>query len=138
MLTPRSLKIQDREYTAEMFFGKKIRAFRNTFRGIKIAWLEEHNFQFHSVAAVAVVAAGWYFDITKTEWFLAIFMIGFVMTAEVFNTALEELCDKFQPEHDPHIGKIKDLAAAAVFIASTTSAIVGLMIFLPYLFALLL
>ena len=59
-------------------------------------------------------------------------MIGFVLTAETFNTALEELCDKFQPEHDPHIAKIKDLAAAAVLVSSITALIVGLIIYVPY------
>ena len=59
-------------------------------------------------------------------------MIGFVLTAETFNTALEELCDKFQPTHDPHIGKIKDLAAAAVLVSSITALIVGLIIYVPY------
>jgi len=35
--------------------------------------------------------------------------------------------------HDPHAGKIKDLAAGAVFLASLAAVFVGLVIFLPKL-----
>ena len=67
------------------------------------------------------------------EFVVMIFMFGFILTAELLNTALEELCDKFQPTHDPHIAKIKDLAAAAVFVSALTAFIVGIIIFLPHL-----
>jgi len=59
--------------------------------------------------------------------------IGLVLTAELFNTALEEFCDMVKSEHDPHVAKIKDLAAAAVFIASWTALLLGAAIFIPHL-----
>mgnify|MGYP001619999034 CR=1 FL=1 len=52
---------------------------------------------------------------------------------EICFVALEELCDKFQPTHDPHIGKIKDLAAAAVLIASFGAGVIGIILFVPHL-----
>ena len=110
---------------------------RYALTGIAIAWREELNFKIHVVFAIATPLLGWYLGISKSEFLFVIFMIGLVMTAEIFNTALEELCDKFQPEHDPHIGKIKDLAAAAVLVASITAIIVGLIIYTPYALALL-
>ena len=58
------------------------------------------------------------------------------MTAELLNTALEELCDMLKPTHDPHVAKIKDLAASAVLVASCTALIGGCIIFVPKLFAL--
>lgn len=100
--------------------------------GIKIVWLQELNFKIQVGVALLTLLLGWYVGLTKVEFLTVIFMIGFVMTAEVFNTALEELCDKFQPEHDPHIGKIKDLAAAAVLVSSITAVIIGIAIYLPY------
>ena len=115
-----------------MVLKKKSRAFRDAGRGIKIAWLEEFNFRFDAVYAVVMLCFSWYFGLSKMELLIVIFMIGFVLTAETFNTALEELCDKFQPEHDPHIGKIKDLAAAAVLISSCTAFVTGVIVFLPY------
>ena len=111
---------------------KRFKNFRYAFKGIEIAWREERNFRFDTAYAVATLGLGWFFGLSKIEFLIVIFMIGFVLTAETFNTALEELCDKFQPTHDPHIGKIKDLAAAAVLVSSITALIVGLMIYVPY------
>ena len=50
------------------------------------------------------------------------------------NTAIEKLCDFISPEYHQLIGKVKDLAAAAVLIMSIVSVIVGIIIFLPKLF----
>ncbi len=116
---------------------KELIGFKYSFNGLKIAWRQEFNFRFDVTCAVIVLALSWFFGISTTELLIIVGAIGFVMTAEIFNTALEELCDKFQPEHDPHIGKIKDLSAAAVLISSITATAVGIIIFVPYVIALL-
>ncbi|MEI6479125.1 MAG: diacylglycerol kinase [bacterium] len=45
------------------------------------------------------------------------------------NTAIEDLCNKVEPEHDPAIGKIKDTMAAFVFVSSIGVSILGILIF---------
>ena len=112
---------------------KKLRSFGYALKGVRVAWQEEFNFRFEAAIAVAALLLSWLLHISKDEFLTILFLIGFVFTAEIFNTALEELCDKFSSEHDPHIGKIKDLAAGAVFISASTSLVIGLAIFLPYL-----
>ena len=67
---------------------KKIRSFRYAFEGFRIAWREEFNFRFDVICAVIAVALGWYFDISTIEWIIVIFLIGFVLMEESFNTAL--------------------------------------------------
>ena len=120
-----------------MILQKKMDAFRYTFSGLKIAWMEEHNFRFQVAWGILTLALAWFFKISPTEFLIVLTMIGFVLATETLNTALEELCDKFQPTHDPHIGKIKDLAAAAVFIAALTAFTVGCIIFVPHFISLL-
>jgi diacylglycerol kinase (ATP) len=39
---------------------------------------------------------------------------GLMLTAELFNTAIEELCDFVEPDQDVRIGAIKDVSSAAV------------------------
>ena len=90
----------------------------------------------HILAARGVIVAGFLFDVTKVEWCLLAGSIGLVITAEIFNTSIETLTNLVSPEHNPLAGKTKDLAAAAVLIAAITAAIVGLIIFIPYLLAL--
>ena len=89
----------------------------------------------HILGAAAVVLLGFAFDVTKTEWCLLIGCIGLVVTAEIFNTAIETVVNLVSPHYNPLAGKAKDLAAGAVLVAAITAAFVGTIIFLPYLLA---
>ena len=113
----------------------RIRSFKYAFRGIRMVASSEMNFKIHLVAAFLVVCAGVYFSITLMEWIMATICIGMVMGFEALNTAVEVLCDKVEPNHDPMIGKAKDVAAAAVLIVSIVALIVGVLIFGPYIIA---
>ena len=46
--------------------------------------------------------------------------------AELFNSALETLIDHVHPEHHPEVGAAKDIAAAAVLLASIAAVVAGL------------
>jgi len=56
-----------------------------------------------------------------------------VIAAEFFNTAIEFVVDLVSPEKHPLAGAAKDVAAGAVLILSIAAAIVGILIFSPYL-----
>lgn len=112
---------------------KKLRSFRYALTGIKIAWREEFNFRIEVACALLALLLSWLLRISLSEFIIVVFLVGFVLAAETMNTAFEELCDKFEPSHDPHIGKIKDLAAAAVLLSSIAAFVIGLLIFIPYL-----
>ncbi|MDO8482176.1 MAG: diacylglycerol kinase family protein [bacterium] len=119
------------------YLKKKHQSFRHTFTGLRIAWQEEPNFRFQLVFGTLTIILAFILHISEIEFLIVLSMVGLVLTAELFNTALEELCDKFQPTHDPHIAKIKDLAAAAVFVSALFAFIVGIIIFLPHVIVLL-
>ena len=116
---------------------KKIHNVRYAMNGIKTAWKEEFSFKVQVSVTILVLLFGWFSRISHTEWLIIILAIGSVLSAEAFNTALEELCDKYKTDPDPHIGKIKDLSAAAVLIASAVALVVGAVIFIPRVIALL-
>jgi diacylglycerol kinase len=59
--------------------------------------------------------------------------MGLVWSAEAFNTALEFLADAVSQEPHPLIGQAKDIAAGAVLMAALAAAIVGILLFRPYL-----
>ena len=124
-------------YNLTMLMEKKIQSFRYAITGIGIAWREEFNFRFDVVLGICALLLAWVLKLSREEFLIIIFMIGFVLTAEALNTALEELCDKFQPTHDPHIAKIKDLAAGAVLVAALTVFVVGCVLFIPHIISLL-
>jgi len=50
-----------------------------------------------------------------------------MLTAEMFNTVVEAMCDYVQSDYDPKIGMIKDVAAAATGIAIFTWIVILIM-----------
>lgn len=113
--------------------GKFGNGFRYAFTGIGLAWEKGLNFKVQILCAGVVLALGWLLNLSSTEFIIVILVITTVLATETFNTALEELCDKFQPTHDPHIARIKDLSAAAVLLTSLGAAVIGALIFVPHI-----
>lgn len=112
---------------------KRIKSFGYAFKGIASLLKKEHNAWIHCLAIVVVTSLGFYFHITPTEWCIVLLCFGMVLAAEGFNTAIERLVDLVSPERHPVAGDVKDVAAGAVLICAIAAAIIGFIIFLPYL-----
>lgn len=116
------------------FISKRIKSFVYAFRGIGSFLRKEPNAWIHCTAMVTVTLLGWYFNITPTEWCVVVLCFGLVLMAEAFNTAIERLVNLVSPDFHPIAGDIKDVSAGAVLITAIAAAIVGLIVFIPYLF----
>lgn len=117
--------------TPRVEMRRRIESFGYAFRGIWFAIKTQHNLWIHFLAILAVVIAGYLFKLNPVEWALVVFAIGLVLTAELFNTAVESLVDIISPDYSKKAGFIKDVAAGAVLIAAIVSAIIGCIIFIP-------
>ncbi len=118
--------------------NKRIDSFKWAFNGFKVAFKGEVNLKIHLFAATIAIAFGFLFNIDRYEWLAVLVVIGMVLSAEIFNTAVEYLADFVSIERRPAIKKVKDLAAAAVLIQAIIAAIVGIIVFSPYIIACLL
>ncbi len=120
-------------------FSPQARAnsFRYAFKGLKLFFTTQHNSWIHLFAAFSVIAAGFFFSITKTEWLFVIVAIALVLITEMLNTAIEFLVDLVSPDYNELAGKIKDLAAGAVLFVALMAAVIGVFVFGPYLLALI-
>ncbi len=112
---------------------RKILSFKYALAGIITALKEEPNLKFHFLAGTFVIFLSVILDISKTDWMIIIFLIGFVICVELTNTAIEAVVDAFTDKEHPGAKLSKDISAGAVLIAAVTSAILGIMIFLPYI-----
>ena len=92
----------------------------------------QRNARVHLVAAVAVVAAGQGLDLATGDWLWIVAAIVAVFAAEAFNTALESLADAVHPETHPLIKRAKDAAAGAVLMTAIGAALIGCVVFWPY------
>jgi diacylglycerol kinase (ATP) len=114
---------------------KRMLSFRYAFSGIKAAIRTQHNMWIHLTAAVIVLVFGFLFRLSTFEWIAISMAIGMVLSAEIFNSAIELLTDMVSPEINPKAGRVKDMAAGAVLIAAITAAVIGLIIFAPKIIA---
>ena len=114
-----------------------MKSFAVAGKGITTALKNELHLRVHLLAAVLVVLAGWLLHISSTEWMFLLMCMGGVITAELFNTAIEKLVDLVSPEYNTKAGFIKDVAAGAVLISAMIAALVGFIIFIPKLIALM-
>ncbi|MBN2893196.1 MAG: diacylglycerol kinase family protein [Bacteroidales bacterium] len=111
--------------------SKRLKSFKYAFNGLRILIKEEHNARIHLFAAICVIIAGLFFNISMNEWISVIFSIGLVFSLEIINSSIENIADFISPERHEMIKKIKDLSASGVLISAITALIIGLIIFIP-------
>lgn len=109
-------------------------SFIYALRGIKRFFSHTPNAFIHMVATISVIVAAILLQVSRVEWAMLIICIVLVLSLEALNSALEKLSDQVTKEYSPLIRDAKDMAAGAVLIAAIGSAIIGLIIFVPYLF----
>ncbi|MEY4963318.1 MAG: hypothetical protein RLZZ323_637 [Bacteroidota bacterium] len=113
------------------FISGRLKSVTFAYKGAFKLITTEHSVMTQFSLGILMTIAGFYFDITPTEWLFQIFAIGLVMSIEGLNTAVEKVADFIHPEYHERIGFIKDIAAGAVFFAAITAIIIGLVIYLP-------
>jgi diacylglycerol kinase len=114
-----------------------IRSFGFAFSGIGHGLRTQANLRIQILAAAGVIVAGLLLQISAIEWAVLAVTIMIVMSAELFNTAIEAAVDRAGDEPHPLSKIAKDTAAGAVLIGALGSVIVGLLIFGPRLLALI-
>lgn len=92
--------------------------------GLRFAFTNEKSFRIQLSIAVLAYAALGILGATPLWWAIITLCISLVLSAEVFNTALEQFIDHIHPARHNLIGLAKDCAAGAVLIASILSIVV--------------
>lgn len=116
------------------YLGKRIRGGGYALKGVLILIKSEHSIQVQLIISILITVAGFYFDISKTEWMFQIISIGLVLSTEGLNTAIEGIADFVHPNFHSKIGYIKDVAAGAVLFAAFTAIVIAGFIYIPHIF----
>ncbi len=117
----------------EKLSKQRVVSFRHAFAGVVSALKQEPNLKFHFLAGILVLILSFVLKISKEDWIVIIFLIGFVISVELTNTAIESVVDHFTSQTHPGAKLSKDISAGAVLVAAITAAIVGAIILLPYI-----
>ena len=94
------------------------RATINTRNGLAFAIRSEQAVREELVALVLALPLAWLIgatgDAPRSNWSPPWCM---VLVVELLNTAIEKLADRLTTDHDPQIGRVKDMGSAAVGVA---------------------
>lgn len=113
---------------------KKLKnSFKYAKEGFISSFKTERNMKIHVFAAILVVIIGIILKLSVIEWAIFIILIGLVISAELFNTAIETIVDMICPERNDNAKLVKDISAAAVLVMAICSAIIGIMVIYTHL-----
>lgn len=85
-------------------------------KGIYLAVILDFSVAYKIVLS-AILMAGFFYYRQWLDFGMVLIATGLVIISEVFNTAIEALCDFVEPEYNQKIGLIKDVSAGAVGIS---------------------
>jgi diacylglycerol kinase len=102
------------------FLKHQLMRFAHVFRGILYALRHDRSFQiqFFLGGVFVWVFSELMFPLTEIELAFLILSWVLVLITELQNTAFEAALDKLHPEMHEKIGRSKDMASGAVFIAA--------------------
>ncbi|MEO5681920.1 MAG: diacylglycerol kinase family protein [Chitinophagaceae bacterium] len=112
---------------------QRARSFQFAFSGLYQFFTTQHNAIIHAVATGAVIALATIIHLPLSKFLFVIIAITLVWMAELFNTAIEQLCDMVCPQQHPQIKFIKDVSAAAVLVTAVMAFVTACIIFIPAL-----
>ena len=112
-----------RNKDAGNFLVRYYKSFCHALSGIWYALKCEHNMIIIFVAAIVVVTAGLFLNLSAYEWLFCIMSIGMVSATEMINTSIEAVVDLETQKYHPLAKIAKDTASSATLIFSITAFI---------------
>ena len=109
---------------------KQLESFCHAFEGLWQAIRTEAHLRFHLVAGFYVFLFAFLGEFSANEWAVLILTVCSVITAELVNTAVEDLCDLYSTEENKKIKRIKDISAGAVLCFSLGAVGIALCLFI--------
>jgi diacylglycerol kinase len=104
--------------------------FHAALRGMKLGIRGHSSFFVHFFFAALVLAAAVVLRCSVEQWCLLLLCIGGVLTAELFNSAIETLFRSLDDATKERAWRCLDIAAGAVLLASVTAAVIGAIVFI--------
>lgn len=102
--------------------------------GLKLIVSEENTIRVELIIAVFVLVSSLILPLERYERLIVILVISIIILAEILNTLVERIVQLFDFHYPDQVKKIKQKSAAFVLILSIISALIGFIIFIPYIF----
>ncbi|WP_024615106.1 diacylglycerol kinase [Clostridium sp. Ade.TY] len=112
-----------------MRLKKMVDSFNNAIDGVIYTVRTQRNMKIHMIVSVLVLIGCLFFDVSKIEFLILAITISMVISAELFNTAIEAVVDMNTNYYHPLAKIAKNVAAGAVIITAINAVVVGYVIF---------
>jgi diacylglycerol kinase (ATP) len=99
------------------------RATINTRNGLAFAIRSEQAVREELFALALSVPLAWVIGATTMRRIELIAAVVMILIVELLNTAIEKLADRLTTDHDPQIGRVKDMGSAAVGVTLVTAGV---------------
>lgn len=109
-------------------------SFKHAIAGVITGFATQPNFRIHGLLSLIALLAGWYYQISSTEWAIIVLTISIGLAIELLNTSIEFTVDLLKQEYDLLAKFAKDTSAAAMLMYAIGSLFVAGFIFLPRIF----
>jgi diacylglycerol kinase (ATP) len=105
-----------------------------SLKGLAAAWCYESSFRLEVYAFVVLAPLGLWLGADAIERILLVGSLLLVISAELLNSAVEAVIERYGPEHHEVTGRAKDMGSAAVFVLMINAGLVWGLILWPRLF----
>lgn len=113
--------------------AKLMKSFGYAIEGLRYSFKNNQNIKIHILAAIVVLIAGFFLKLDRSEFFDVFILIVLVISSEMINTSIEEVINLLVNEHRLEAKVAKDVSAGMVLLVAMSSAVVGVLIFLPHI-----
>lgn len=106
--------------------------FKNARKGMRLSLKSERNLRVHLFVAALVLITAYCLNFTIVRFCIIILTIASVISAEMFNSAIEFALDAvFHNKYSRMVGMAKDIAAGAVMVVTVCAIMIGVLLFAP-------
>lgn len=103
------------------------RATVNSWNGLAFAIRSEQAIREELAALILSVPLAWLIGTTPARRVEMVAVVLLLLVVELLNTAIEKLADRLTTDHDPQIGRVKDMGSAAVGVTLVIAGAVWLL-----------
>ena len=96
--------------------GRILKATVWSLQGLRAAWMHESSFRLEVYLLVVMAPLALWLGQSGLERALMIGSCLLVLAAELLNSAIEAVIERYGPEHHELAGRAKDMGSAAVFL----------------------
>jgi len=111
--------------------GRILKATVWSLQGLSATWRHESSFRTWAYLLAAVVPLALWLSKTGVERALLIGCYVLVLVAEIINSAIEALIERYGNEHHELAGRAKDMGSAAVFALFLNTLVVWALVLWP-------